>query len=198
MTVEMGLRERKKAATREALSRAAVRLVLARGVEGVTVEAIADEAGVSPRTFHNYFPGKEEAIVAPLVDGVRALIDGVRARPADEPIWETLRQAALEVLGPVGDPEETVALLHAVKDNPALVAWHMRGFVELQEELCAAVAERTGTDAERDLYPRLMAGTVGLALRAAIDLWTEGKTDTDITALFEDAFARLRAGLATP
>ncbi|GLZ15250.1 TetR family transcriptional regulator [Actinomadura sp. NBRC 104425] len=198
MTVEMGLRERKKAATREALIRAAVRLVLARGVEGVTVEAIADEAGVSPRTFHNYFPGKEEAIVGPMVDGVRELIDAVRARPADEPVWESLRHAVVELLQSVGHLEETIPLLRVIKDEPALLAWHMRGFAELQEELCATIAERTGTDAKRDPYPRLMAGTVGLAIRVVLDLWTEGRTDTDITELFEDAFARLRAGLPTP
>ncbi|XVQ06576.1 TetR family transcriptional regulator [Spirillospora sp. CA-255316] len=198
MTVEMGLRERKKAETRQALSRAAVRLVLARGVEGVTVEAIAQEAGVSPRTFHNYFPGKEEAIVAPLADGFRTAIENLRARPADEPIWESLQHSVLGMLLPPGSQEDTTALLRVVKDNPALLAWQLHDFVELQQEICTVVAARTGTDAERDLYPHLMAGAAGAAIRAATDVWLEGKTDADLTALIEDAFTRLQAGLPNP
>src|SRR3954447_13550877 len=58
-----GLRERKKQQTREALSWAALRLAVERGYGNVLVEDIAAEAGVSPRTFNNYFAGKAEAIV---------------------------------------------------------------------------------------------------------------------------------------
>ena len=56
-----GLRETKKAATRTALSRAAAEIALMEGPEAFTVAAIAAAAGVSPRTFHNYFPSREDA-----------------------------------------------------------------------------------------------------------------------------------------
>ena len=62
-TAEPGLRERKKAATRQALHEAAVRLAIAHGPDRITVEAVADEAGVSRRTFSNYFANKEEALL---------------------------------------------------------------------------------------------------------------------------------------
>ena len=58
-----GLRERKKAETRAALHAAAVRLFLERGPADVTVSDICEAAGVSARTFFNYFDAKEEALL---------------------------------------------------------------------------------------------------------------------------------------
>ncbi|HSZ46983.1 MAG TPA: helix-turn-helix domain-containing protein, partial [Streptosporangiaceae bacterium] len=48
------MRERKKIATRQALGVAAMKLAIARGLDNVLVEDIAEAAGVSPRTFNNY------------------------------------------------------------------------------------------------------------------------------------------------
>lgn len=65
------LRERRKAETWTAIHEAAATLVLEQGLEQATVESIADRAGVSPRTFFNYFPSKEDAVLgmrAPVLD----------------------------------------------------------------------------------------------------------------------------------
>src|SRR5215472_9047462 len=68
MNDQPGLRERKKRATREALRLAALRLAVEQGWERVRVEDIAAEAGVSTRTFNNYFAGKDEAFLATAYD----------------------------------------------------------------------------------------------------------------------------------
>src|SRR5215212_8411293 len=101
----VGLRERKKMATRQALYEAAVRLAVEHGLERLTVEAIADAADVSRRTFSNYFPNKEEALLWSDRVRVRRLLDLVRERPAEEPPEHALAAAARELItGDTRDP----------------------------------------------------------------------------------------------
>jgi len=78
------LRSKKKLATYHALASAARALTIERGPDSVTIEEIADLAGVSPRTFFNYFSCKEEAIVGSEPRMVASLAEQVEQRPAEE------------------------------------------------------------------------------------------------------------------
>ncbi len=98
----MGLRERKKLGTRWALSDAALELALERGLENVTREDIANRAGVSLRTFNNYFTGKYEAVAFRQVDRTRQSLAAFRERPADEPLWSAITEAMLAAAGSRG------------------------------------------------------------------------------------------------
>ena len=80
MDTKPGLRERKKQETRDALSFAALRLAVERGLDNVLVEDIAAAAGVSPRTFNNYFSSKAEAISSRHTDRMRITIETLRTR----------------------------------------------------------------------------------------------------------------------
>jgi len=74
-TLPPNLRERKKAETWTTLHEAAAALAQQKGLEQATVEAIAQSAGVSPRTFFNYFPAKEDAVLGlhePVLDPAEA------------------------------------------------------------------------------------------------------------------------------
>src|ERR1700757_2305730 len=95
-----GLRERKKVATRQSLSEAAMRLAIQRGLDNVLVEDIAEAAGVSARTFNNYFASKYEAICALQQDRAIRIGEALRSRPAAEPLWESVTQAVLSQYGP--------------------------------------------------------------------------------------------------
>ena len=78
-----------------AIPMAALRLAVERGLESVTVEDITAEAGVSLRTFGNYFSSKYEAICAIGTDRARRIGATLLARPAGEPLWDAIAGAML-------------------------------------------------------------------------------------------------------
>ena len=157
-----GLRERKKVATRQALGEAAIRLAVERGLDNVLVEDIADAAGVSARTFNNYFASKYEAICA--LQQARALRigDELRARPPGEPLWESVTQAVLSQFGPAdrAPDKDWIARIRLVITTPALVGEYLKVQGMAQYHLAEAIAERAGTSLETDMFPRIMAGAV--------------------------------------
>src|SRR5579875_1039070 len=77
-------RERKKAATRQAIHDAAFELVERNGLAGTTIEAISDRAGVAPRTFWAYFSSKEDAVINRDPDLPAVLHDALLDRPETE------------------------------------------------------------------------------------------------------------------
>jgi AcrR family transcriptional regulator len=191
-----GLRERKKLATRDALSQAAIRLLTEQGLDAVTPEAVAEAAGVSARTFRNYFASREEAIVDAFVQRCQSMISALRARPADESAWESLT-AVLPTAFPdvVGSRAGMTALKCAAQDDPAMFAQHVAAFERIHHQMVEAIAARSGTDANRDLAPRLLAAAAGAALRTSMELWSDGDTETSLPDLVRESLAQLQAGL---
>ncbi|MDJ0396618.1 TetR/AcrR family transcriptional regulator [Rhodococcus sp. G-MC3] len=195
-----GLRDQKKAATRDALGLAAVKLAKVRGLDAVTADAIAAEAGVSTRTFHNYFANKEEAVLHHVEASALEWFEILRARPGDEPIWVSLRHVAVTIItDPERDLAETFAVAQLVEANPGVMARKLEVHHSLTRVLGEAIAERTGTDIDRDLYPNLLQVAVGNAVSAALTLWNnDQKMGLSPKQLVEDAFDQLQAGLPDP
>lgn len=196
-----GLRERKKQATRQALSWAALRLAVERGVENVRVEEIAAEAGVSPRTFNNYFSSKYEALAARHVDRARRSAELLRSYPADEPLWDAIVHASLTPLEDEEADGPTPEWLQAIRrllSEPAMLAEIGKIGMSQGNELAAAVAERTGTDLGRDMYPHLVAATVEAAAHVATEKWLRADPPVPVVPLLRDALRQLAAGLPDP
>ncbi|GIH66102.1 TetR family transcriptional regulator [Microbispora siamensis] len=199
-----GLRERKKQETRIALSWAAIRLAVERGLENVRVEDIAAEARVAPRTFNNYFSSKGEAIAARHLDRARLIAEELRRRPASEPLWEAIKIAVVTQLAmgeeyDAGQPDQQWQTgVRLMISEPSLQGEMLKANAIAEDELAAAIAERTGTDVARDLYPRLVAGAAGAAIRVAMDQWLRADPPVPVRPLIEDALDRLAAGLPEP
>jgi AcrR family transcriptional regulator len=132
MNDQPGLRERKKLATREALRLAALRLAVEKGWEQVRVEDIAAEAGVSPRTFNNYFASKDEAFLATAYDRGARMQAALAARPADEPLWPAVINAVVH-----GFADEAVDLRQArrIRPTPALAAEQLKAIMVIERAL---------------------------------------------------------------
>lgn len=167
-TADLGLRERKKRATREALSTAALRLALEHGLDNLRVEDIAAAAGVSPRTYNNYFSSREEAICALRFERARHMGDALRQRPARESLDRAIVAAMTEANGET-EPDEKA--MRMIMGSPTLRAEFMKNIAQIERPLIVAIAERTGTDPDGDLFPRLMASTVFSAVRTATEHW---------------------------
>ncbi len=177
------LRTRKKQATREALSRAALRLALERGPQNVRVDDIAAEAGVSPRTYNNYFGSREEAICAVASARAQQVGEALAARPAEEPLADAVVHAMLAA--PAGAPAEpdrdTLALfLH----DPALRAHFISSHMRIEEVLAESIAARLGI--EVDVRCRVLASSAVGASRVAIRTWLHGTPDVPLATVLRE------------
>lgn len=198
MTAELGLRERKKLATRRALGGAALQLAISDGIEGLTPERIADACDVSPRTFRNYFSSAEEAIISGLQAGAFDIADTLRARPADEPIWDSLCIALVTTIERAMPARELMRLLGLIRCNRGLMVEHLTVFEDERQQIAEIIAERTGTDVVHDVYPRLLANTAGMAVKTAMDLWSQGDTGRSFAEILTEAMGLLSRGLPIP
>jgi AcrR family transcriptional regulator len=194
-TAEPGLRERKKVATRQALHEAAVRLAIEHGADRITVEAIADEAGVSRRTFSNYFANKEEALLYGDHQRIRALVDMVHARPADERPWTALTRAAEEFFQQLGELDQAwVAQGRLIRTQPALVAAQVQTFAALERELEAEVMARTTEQDPTGVRARLTAAAFLAAMRVSRQVWLDRPPGTPLWQLVKQALAETGRG----
>ena len=162
------LRERKKQATREALRAAALRLALERGPENVRVDDIAEAAGVSPRTYNNYFASREQAIVAAVTaEREDRITAAVRGRPAGVTLSQAVVDAVVEQYTEPGEQARDVLLM--ITTSPALRASYLDTAAAVQGPLAAALIERAG--AMDELTAQVLAASVGAATRAALEQW---------------------------
>ncbi|MEV4127804.1 TetR family transcriptional regulator [Nocardia sp. NPDC049707] len=196
----LSLRERKKLDTRKALSDATLELAFERGLANITREDIAARAGVSVRTFNNYFTGKYEALAYRQTERIQRSLIALRNRPADEPLWTAITAAVLEPLevDGAGDHPPTPRQQLAIREF--LEAPEIRTAVSkaISDHWVEVIATRTGTDPVRDLYPHLVVGAIGAIYRAATEIHIRADPPALLTTLLRQAIDEVAAGLPAP
>jgi AcrR family transcriptional regulator len=170
MPVHAGRRDLNRKRTQHALASAALRLVAEHSFDHVTVEMIADAAEVSPRTFSNYFAGKEHAILWMDPEPASHFAAAFAAQPDELPLLATLRAVLVMVAGSIAEQTETTELrMKIVQAEPRLLpAFHAR-FALVEDTVTACIAQRLDVDAEHDRRPRLLAGLLGNIVRSSLE-----------------------------
>ncbi len=169
-----GLRERKKEQTRARIVDVALRLCDEQGFDATTVEQIADEADVSPRTVNRYFESKEDIVIAPIADWARAHADALREQPSTGNELKALLDSFLAIVDRVIEHDEPLPfrwfqqMQRIIRATAAVRACSMAASENKTEQTAQVLAERLGTTVE-DLRVRLLLGTFHAIMRAGTE-----------------------------
>jgi AcrR family transcriptional regulator len=199
-------RERRRAKARLDIARVAVKLFQEHGYEATTVDAIAEAADYSVRSFYRYFTSKEDVVFFDigflLADVREAVAASPGARGAE--LWALLRDnlvASIDRFG-ASDPEFATSVLRLWMTDPALAGPFMRFCGRWHELLARSWSDAHGavdavadpqTDPEADLDAQLVAHQLVGTCEACIRVHVH--TGRDLHQLLVDAYHRLESGL---
>jgi AcrR family transcriptional regulator len=187
----LGRRERKKLATRAALSDAALDLFLKKGYDNVTVAEVADAADTAVTTLFKHFPGGKETLVfggGGFEDRAAAIAQAIRERAAGRRPLDAL-QDFMAIRGAFEtDPDRDMKRrLRLIAETPALSAYATRRWVECEAALAEVLAEGVDGIGAGDVVVRAVA-------RYALEVPSLASQERDPRAALAAAFDRLRAG----
>lgn len=206
VTEQDSLRVRKQNATRSALHAAAVELVYAESLEKVTTAQIAEAAGVSPRTFFNYYDTKEDAIIG-LSDQTlnpERLTEYVAECPlGDSPLEDVsalMRSVYSRIGGDAVDKDKRKAIL---RRYPMLVRRNVEIARGIEMHLAEQIADRVESlgvhlpDGDRTVVGRMIIRVCSVPLALAYQLSGEGQEEfdrafTDTVALCGQLLERMK------
>jgi len=177
MANQIGLRERRRRQTSTDIRDAAARLAHERGWDKVTIEEICIEAGISTRTFFNYFPNKESAIAYGPSDLPAELVaDFVAAGPAPYSVVlaELITLAAHHLRDMPPKRDQAVCMLELVKTTPAVLAAFLADLERFQNHLTDIVARRQTMRSDEEI-PELISALALTAIRSGIERWSGGE-----------------------
>ncbi|TCO49155.1 TetR family transcriptional regulator [Kribbella antiqua] len=191
--MSQGLRERKKRETRAALAAAALRLAVEKGPDNVTVDEIAEAADVSVRTFFNYFPHKEYAILGRNPEHLELALIRMREAPAEESPLTTMWFIVHDILRDLEGEGSMSERGELIMRSPALLYQLMLSSFDDERQLTAALAERMGEPAS-SVRPALVVSAAGAACRVAMELHKH-VPDRPIRELVDEGFQLLAEGI---
>jgi AcrR family transcriptional regulator len=188
-----GLRERKKAKTRAAIQRHALRLFREQGYEATTVNQIAEAAEISPSTFFRYFPTKEDVVLYDAIDPVA--FAAFEAQPPELSTIEALRRSIHEVISamPADEIEEQRQRGMLIFSVPELRLRMLSDMLNAGQQFAALVARRVGRRAD-DVAVRTFVGALFGAIIGALLPYAQDP-NADFLTLMDASLAYLEDGM---
>jgi AcrR family transcriptional regulator len=180
----MPIRERTRRLAQTELTSVAQDLFVAQGYDGTTVDQIAAAAGMSKRTFFRYFPSKDDLVIGKYDLFADRMAEALDERPADEPVWESLRRVFDITLDYVQDDYQRArneAMDEIVRSTPQLYARYLEKMQRVQQLLIGRVAGRLGArdDNSSDPRPAAIVGAAFACMQAARQAWfASDRSDT--------------------
>ncbi len=189
-----GLRQRKKARTREAIQSAALELFREQGYAATTMNEVRNAADVSESTLFRYFPTKKDLVLDDAFDPIMFAL--FKTQPAELSVLQAFRAAFNELVDGMSreqraEMQERIGLLFAIDEVRAAF---LDRLVSSTRELSEAIAERTGRSSD-DLAVR-SAAAAGLGVGMLVMTMVAEDPKADFVALMNDAISELESGLA--
>ena len=149
----------------------AERLFREQGYDATTVDHIAEQVGMSQRTFFRHVGTKEDLVLADSdLQGDR-MVTALRARPATENPWTSLRhafQVAVESRREKAARERAQLMWSIIESSPALHAAYLDRMDLVQRRLVDVLLERS-PDAGSRVVNRALVGAAFAALHAVME-----------------------------
>jgi AcrR family transcriptional regulator len=185
-----GLRERKRRETSERIIGKGLKLFVKNGYEATTLDAIAEAAGISRRTFFYYFKSKEDVLLAARDSGFReALRPAMLDEPPDQAPVDAVRNCLIKIASRY-ETRESVVFDRLMESTPALRARKEAVFVDTEQILLEAMCEVWPSPGRRDGL-RLVAMVAMGTLRLALDKWKQNDAARPLAYYIRQGFALL-------
>lgn len=192
-------RELNKSANRQGIARATLDLVRSNGPGNFTADDAAALAGVSRRTFFNYFPSIEAALTVDMEDFLDGVLGHFESRPAGEHIVESMLQALTRPADP--DRLAVMAELYGMaEETPEMMRFQLEAWNRAEQRIVASIKARIGEQAD-SLYTSALVGSVLSCGRCALVEWrqrTGGAINPvslkELEELFVEVIGQLRNG----
>lgn len=188
----ISLTERRRAQTRHEIAKVALELFGQDGYDRVTAEMIAEESGVSLRTFYRYFSGKDEVLSPILTEGTEHFAEMIADRPADEDLSTAVQRAYEHQSSRVGTAEVR-ALIRLLTEVPTLRARWMADLRRIEDALMPVVRQRTNGRLD-DTQVSLTAAAIVTALRVTLEQSTQPGSEEPRGQTLGKALRYLRDG----
>jgi AcrR family transcriptional regulator len=186
-----GLRERKRRQTRQRIVEAGLKLFLANGFDATTLDAIAEAADISRRTFFYYFKSKEDIVLAYQSGSFERLRDTIVGESPDRPPLDVVRNALLKLTSTYS-AEEMIPIDRLMISTESLRARKQASYVAQEQVLFAALCE-LWPQPKRRVGLRIVAMVSIGAVRLSIEAWRQDGSKRPLKEYLQDAFANLKA-----